>query len=291
MISIIVCSVNNSLFKQFESSVNETIGAEFEIIKIDNKNNRYSICEAYNTGAISARFNHICFAHEDIVFRSNNWGTILKDAFENNHNIGIIGIAGSKYKSLAPSGWPSGHPNADCYNLIQQNKNDRLLQIFNRENKDTMAEVKVLDGAFLFTTKQIWAYNKFDEKTFTGFHGYDLDFCLQVGKNHKLIVCFELLIEHLSTGSENKDWLINSILLSKKWKDHLPIGNLSYQDKLSVEWYQKRLFALKMRIHGFSLFKITAIFLKFGYMRFFNLDGNISFLKEIIRATVKRSLA
>src|ERR1700744_2986719 len=119
MISIIVCSVNEELFRKFEKSVADNIGVEFEIIKIDNTGNRYGICEAYNKGAASAKFEYLCFAHEDILFRSDNWGQVLIKAFEGDEHIGVIGVAGSKYKSLAPSGWPTGNAKADRYQLIQ----------------------------------------------------------------------------------------------------------------------------------------------------------------------------
>lgn len=283
MISVIVCSNKANLFVEFEKSVTETIGVEFEIIKIDNKCNKYGICEAYNLGASSAKFEYVCFAHEDILFQTTNWGLILYQTIKNDSKIGLIGVAGSKYKSLSPGGWPNGLINLDCYNLIQCYGNEKVIQIANPEN-GPIAEVKVLDGVFLFTKKTIWKSNQFDSKTFKGFHAYDLDFCLQIGKQYKLIICYQFLIEHRSQGLQNKEWMLNTILLSKKWNDYLPIGNLTHAEKKHVEWCQKRLFALKMMVCGFSIFKVLIVFIRFGFVKFFNLQGNISFLGEIIKS-------
>ncbi len=289
MISIIVCSINGKLFKQFEESVASTIGIEYEIIRIDNKNNRYNICEAYNLGASSAKFNYLCFAHEDILFKSNNWGLILKNIFEADDKIGIVGIAGSKYKSLAPSGWPGGQSALDCYNLVQTYGDEEINQVFNPEPGNPLVEVKTLDGVFLFTKKAVWEQNQFDSDTFKGFHCYDLDFCLQAGKNYKLMVCYQLLIEHFSSGSENKNWAIASIQLSKKWNQYLPVGEVDHKNKIAIEWRQKRLFALKMKINGFGVSQILPVFFGFGYLKFFSWSGNISFIKEFI-TSIKRKV-
>jgi hypothetical protein len=124
MISIIICSVHPSLFILIEENISKTIGTPpFEIIKIDNTNNQYGICTAYNTGAAAAKFPYLCFVHEDVIFRSMNWGEELISFFEKNQETGLIGIAGSKYKSLSPGSWVNGLPSLDCLNLIQHGKN------------------------------------------------------------------------------------------------------------------------------------------------------------------------
>jgi Glycosyltransferase like family len=276
------------LFEKFKNSVAGTIGIEFEIIKIDNTNNIYSICEAYNQGAGLAKFQYVCFAHEDILFTSKNWGLILKEIFENDNKVGAVGVAGSKYKSLAPGGWPNGVVNLDCINLIQCYGNEKALQLSNPENNNLLVEVKVLDGVFLFTRKTIWEINQFDSQTFKGFHGYDLDFCLQVGRQYKIMVTYQFLIEHKSVGMQNKDWMINAVLLSKKWNDYLPVGNLTYKEKRDVEWAQKKLFALKMRVCGFSFSQVLSVFLRFGYVKFFSFKGNFLFVVEIFNSTLSK---
>lgn len=288
MISIIVCSINELLFSDFKKSIYETISGDFEIIRIDNTNNIYGICEAYNKGAAMAKSSYLCFAHEDILIKTKNWDLILKTIFEQNTQTGIIGVAGSKYKSLSPGGWPNGVLNLDRYNFIQCNKDEKTMLYANPDNNDIITEVKTLDGVFLFTKKEIWENNKFDAVTFKGFHNYDLDFCLKVGLSHKLFVCYQVLIEHLSSGSENANWIKDSILLSKKWKAYLPVGELAYQYKTNIEWHHKRMFALKMAINNFSLFNIVSVFLGFGYIKYFNLKGNLSFLREFITSISKK---
>ena len=288
VISIVVCSINDILFENFQKSVSETIGTTYEIIKITNTNNVYCISEAYNLGAKQAKFEYLCFAHEDILFKTFNWGPLAIDLFNLDSNVGLVGIAGSKYKSLSPGGWATGFVFLDCYNLIQCYGDNKSLQVANPDKGLQWAEVKTLDGVFLFTKKIIWDNHRFDEKTFNGFHGYDLDFCLQIGQTYKLLVSYQFIIEHISFGRINRAWILSSILLSKKWKNLLPVGNWPQNVKKEVEWSEKRLFFLKMLVYKFTIFHSTKVFFDYGYLKFFNLKGNLLFIKEALNSKIKK---
>ena len=54
------------------------------------------------------QFENLCFLHEDIAFRSQDWGDIIEKKLQD-PNCGIIGFTGSpiKFKSLS-----STHPSA-----------------------------------------------------------------------------------------------------------------------------------------------------------------------------------
>lgn len=286
MISIIVCSINENLFKKFAENVAITIGTSYEIIKIDNSANLYSLAEAYNHGAEKATFPYLCFVHEDVLFVTNDWGVLLLNSFACNPQTGAIGIAGSNYKSLSPSGWPTLQQNLDNYNFIQYfHKWDKnILQTNGSNGNQSLAEVKVIDGVFICTTKIIWNNNKFDSKTFSGFHAYDLDFSLQVGIDHKIMITYQILLVHRSEGVLGKEWIKQVILLSKKWKNHLPQGNLCYKERVRIEWQQKRIFFLNMLIHKYAIKDALFVFFDFGYCRYFSFRGNMLFSKEILQS-------
>jgi hypothetical protein len=290
MISIIVCSVNAALFAKLEANISNTIGTEFEIIKIDNSNNQYSISSAYNIGAASAKSPFLCFIHEDIIFHSTGWGAELQSFFETNKEAGLVGLAGSKYKSLSPGSWVNGQSSLDCFNLIQHNpkNNENEIQNFNPDQNKLYVEVQTIDGLFLFTTRHVWSQMRFDETTFKGFHCYDLDFALQVGRKYKIYVTYTMLLEHLSMGSLNNHWIEQSILLSEKWKDVLPVGKLQFAEKRKLEWKQKRLFFQKMLIYGSSSADALSVLFRFGYVRFFSFSGNIRLISEIIGSILKK---
>lgn len=287
MISIVVCSINQENFSAFETSLSNSIGVEYEIIRIENSITDYSIAKAYNLGAKKAIYPYICFVHEDVFFRNEKWGADLIKFFERNPSAGVVGIAGSTVKTLIPSIWANGLFDTDYYNLIQYYKEtDSSAHLHFRNGNEDYVEVKTLDGVFLFTTKEIWATHKFDE-TLAKFHCYDLDFCIQVGQHRKNYVAFTVLLEHLSNGSLNKDWTAASIRLSEKWKHVLPLGNLDKKKMRAIEWKNRRVFFYRMNILKYAPKQIISQFLKWNYLKNFSLIDHLSFAKELLKLKLK----
>ena len=50
MVSIIICSVSPLLLEDLKQNIAQTIGVEYEIIAIDNREKRWPIAKAYNYG-------------------------------------------------------------------------------------------------------------------------------------------------------------------------------------------------------------------------------------------------
>lgn len=226
MISIIICSVNPQLLAAVKLNIADTVGLPFEVIAIDNRNTSAGICEVYNNGATKARFDLLCFMHEDIIIQTKNWGKIVAELLNPQTGIGLVGVAGSYYKTFSPSGWGAASGDTDCLNIIQGFKNkgpeDNLILYKNPFNQKH-TEAAVLDGVWLCTTRDIALETKFDQQTFTGFHCYDLDFSLNVGQYHKVVVTYEILLTHLSDGSYTRTWMMETIKLHDKWKNYLPV--------------------------------------------------------------------
>lgn len=225
MVSIIVCSTNSVLFTYFQQNVADTIGVPFEIIKV---NKPSSICSGYNTGAAGAKYSHLCFVHEDVKFLTQNWGLKLIDHFNAAPLTGLLGVAGNVYRKKMPSTWPQAY----LKNITTHRIN--IIQNFKYRKKEThhvlvnplhekKSRVVNLDGVFLATKKEIFKANNFDERLLKGFHGYDLDLCMQIGQNYEIYVVFDILIEHFSEGKCDCGCLCDYITLSKKWEANLPV--------------------------------------------------------------------
>ena len=56
MLSIVICSVLPERLLQISQNIHDTIGVEYEIIAIDNKEKKWPIARAYNEGACQARY-------------------------------------------------------------------------------------------------------------------------------------------------------------------------------------------------------------------------------------------
>lgn len=267
MISIVVSSYRDHLFSNFEKNIQSTIGnTPYEIIRIKNSG-ELGICEAYNKGGLLANFPFLIFCHEDILFHTKNWGNLLIQAYQYDPSIGLLGVIGSRYKALFYSGWANDTSLASAFMIgthygqsnLKKIKNGVINEIaFNKrvsipniffETNIVNEEVVVLDGMFLATQKKVFNEFKFDEKTFKGFHCYDLDYSMQILTKYKVVVNYNILVEHLSAGSFNEDWMIDTRLFSNKWLHHLPCENKNYSSKEKAK-FEYKAYEQFMRING-----------------------------------------
>ncbi|OIV43184.1 glycosyltransferase [Flavobacterium johnsoniae] len=144
MISIIICSRNIHLYDKVYKSIQETIGIlDYEIIRIDNSIENLSITKAYNKGIQKSKYEYLLFVHEDVIFHTLNWGQIVINTFESNLKLGLIGVAGAKYKSKYPSAFWHTKEELLNMNLIQHYpyKPSRYVKLgFRERNEENVAE-------------------------------------------------------------------------------------------------------------------------------------------------------
>ncbi len=241
MISVLICSADNSLLNQVKTNIEETIGVEHEILFFDNLEKK-GICEVYNSLAARAKFSYLCFVHEDILFQTLNWGLLLADIFSKNPAIGVVGVAGSKYKSKCFSGWYSGIPGFDCANILHRySYGDEAIYLQpNKEN--VLEEVVCLDGVFICSRKEVWQQSKFNEADLKGFHFYDIDFSLRASRICKIAVTYDVNIIHITKGGDFGDnWVTTAIGYHIRFGKMLPGTKLvdhsySIEEKISKTW-------------------------------------------------------
>lgn len=224
MISIIVCSTHNDIPKCLKENIKDSIGVPYELIIIDNSKNKYSIFEAYNVGIEKAGFPILCFIHEDIMFRSSNWGKLLCRAIETDSSIGVIGAIGSTMVFQNPFGWWDGPA---VGRVIESEKKKCITQKFKQcdDTEPDLSEVVTCDGLFLAMPKSVFKDISFDAKTFSGFHCYDMDICLQAFTfGYKVMVIKNITLEHFSFGNLNQALVDGYYSLWEKWKEQLPIS-------------------------------------------------------------------
>lgn len=232
MISIIICSRNNIFLNKLKTNLKEFSKFKNEIIVIDNSKNNYSIFEAYNLGLQKVSKPVICFLHEDVLIKTQNWDEILLQIFNKDSKIGLLGIAGSFSKSVMPSAWWDC-PEKDRATFILQHYNDGRIELINYGfNKGNIKEVTVIDGVFMVVRKNLNI--QFDE-TIKGFHCYDLDLALKsIKKGYKNIVTNAILVEHFSIGSLNEHWLNTSFYYHQKNHELIKTINRTNR-KLEIE--------------------------------------------------------
>lgn len=257
MLSVIVCSRKKELDETFVNNINNTVGIDYEIINIDNSDNKYSIFTAYNLGYERSKYPYLCFVHEDVLFHSNNWGVKVVEHLQDTQT-GIIGVAGGDLVPRVPSSWSTlisaGH------NIIESHKvkkNEFEVTIKPKDYNKSKRSSLTLDGVFMCMKRDLMKVIHFDEN-FKGFHGYDYDITLQsVVAGYVNYVIYDIKIEHFSGGRTSIEYFRNLILVFRKWEKHLPLTgkNITEEERHTLAEIEKqKLFQLtkKMVRKGFD---------------------------------------
>jgi hypothetical protein len=232
-ISVVICSKTPSLLSKLTENIEQTIGCNYELIVVSNLDNKFSIFEAYNYGLDESISDIICFIHEDILFHSNNWGVYVNSVFRDTHEIGLLGVAGSRVKSDIPSGWWECDKAHQVVNIIQHRQDGSVELLEFGFNKNSEQEVAVIDGVFMCFNKN--SQIRFNENL-KGFHNYDLSISLDFSKKgYKVLVTNQILLEHFSNGTIDSKWVNSAVKFNKLYIKDLPkvkgVGKFSSNDK------------------------------------------------------------
>ncbi|WP_375416583.1 glycosyltransferase [uncultured Hymenobacter sp.] len=227
MISVIICSRGPAYRAEVTDNIAATIGVPYELVVVDNSANQYGICAAYNEGAARSRYEVLCFAHEDIEFRTPGWGAIVAEILRDT-SIGVLGTAGGKWLAKVPSSWWGCGPEHLSINLHDASRDGQFSKTtFSQPEGQPLADVAAVDGLWLCTRKQVWAQFPFDAHTFPDFHFYDVDFCASVLARYRVCVTFRVDITHFSRGNFNDSWYVNADRFYRKHAHRLPLGTVA----------------------------------------------------------------
>lgn len=155
MLSIIICSVSPERLEQVTRNIHDTIGVDYEIIAIDNREKQWSIARAYNEGASRAHYPFLFFVHEDVKFHSVGWGKCIEKKLKE-PDCGVIGFAGSKVKLKCYSGWGDVYK-WDVIFYYQSVGTETQFRVASVTMEHPFKEVLVLDGFAMFVRKDVWA--------------------------------------------------------------------------------------------------------------------------------------
>ena len=199
MISIVICNRHSQLDPSIVKNIQETIAVNNEIIPIDNSDGRYNIFQSYN----------------DVLFKGNDWGTTVDRIFAEDEKIGALGVDGGHFMPDCPCSWTSCYTTS--FRTWRDDKDGVCREYSNTEfaNGQRLVEVASIDGLWMCIRRSLFDTIRFDDKTFTGFHCYDSDICMQILATGYCI--------HNSDGTYNPTFFKNLELWNKKWHHMLPV--------------------------------------------------------------------
>lgn len=221
--------------RKFIKHIDETIGVQHKIICYPNFN-QFSLPQVYNDAIKTHKVDNCIFVmcHNDMIYKTKNWGKLLLTKF-NNSRFDIIGVAGTTYLPASGMWWED---RTKMCGIVEHTNG--ISEWVSEYSKPIVGvkEVVAIDGLMIaFNPDTI--IHKFDEE-FTGFHFYDLSFCIPNyldGCNIGVTTVIRVL--HKSIGQTNQQWENNRIQFAKKFEDELPLTLIpEYKDiivKLNAE--------------------------------------------------------
>jgi len=218
MFSLIICSRNSDISDKLKNNISSTIGEhEYEIIVVDNSENQYNIFQAYNVGVERAKYEFLCFMHEDILYMTDDWGSIVAKDFEDS-KVGMLGVVGGRYVGKYQTYWFSSGFNAGQFY-------DNNLNLWKWPDTVKDSDVVAIDGLWMCVRKKLFDSGiiKWDMETYNGFHFYDMDMSMQVlSSGYSIRLVKDLLIQHISFGKLGKPFWMSCVRFHKKWHSFLP---------------------------------------------------------------------
>jgi len=223
MVSIIICSRENTISQELSVNIAETVSCAYELIVIDNSKNIYSIFEAYNLGIDRSNGEYLCFMHDDIFIHSGGWGNTIQNIFSDDRQIGLIGVAGAKIKTKMPSAWWDCPEDQKVIHIIQHYPNQEKEIVKLGFGTEQYVEAVAIDGVFMAMRRDNRI--RFNTKM-TGFHNYDLNISFEYKKHgYKIIVTNKILTEHFSLGTLNEAWVRSTHKIHDIYIKLLPLSN------------------------------------------------------------------
>lgn len=212
-----------------------------ECVFVDNRDRRYGLCAAYNEGVDRARGEVIVFVHDDVRFLEAGWGARLLDEFGADESLGLVGVAGGQVLARAAPWWPILWDSfavsrvSHAYGLRRFPRIGRLRRYWvgyrNPIPSDRLRmEAVTVDGLCMAVRATVFERVRFDDVTFTGFHMYDADLCMQVRRTHRVLVLPDLYLKHYYRPKPAAMALFRKDLqrFLEKYRDDLPVASVPW---------------------------------------------------------------
>jgi GT2 family glycosyltransferase len=205
--------------QKFIKHIDETIGVQHKTVCYPNFN-QFSLAQVYNDAIKTHKADNCIFVmcHNDMIYKTRNWGKLLLTKF-NNSRFDIIGVAGTTYLPASGMWWEDR--SKMCGIVEHTNGITEWVSEYSKPIPG-IKEVVAIDGLMIAFNPDIIVHG-FDEE-FTGFHFYDLSFCMPNyldGCNIGVTTVVRVL--HKSIGQTNQQWENNRIQFAKKYEEELPL--------------------------------------------------------------------
>ncbi len=226
MLNVVISShLSDEENNLFLKHITKTVGCKTNILLFNNFN-EHSLTKIYNNAIIMGleKSPYFVFIHNDIIFKTKNWGTLLLNKLKNS-KFDIIGVAGSTTLGADGVWWSNKN---DMIGVVEHTNGYSVWKSIYRElNKGETKQVAVIDGLFMGVDCSSIEH-RFDEE-FDGFHMYDISFCFpNTLDGCNIGVTTDIRVLHKSIGLTNDGWEKNRKKFIEKYKNDIPFSITDY---------------------------------------------------------------
>ena len=200
-VSLVVCSIRPEKFDAVCANYRALLrDVPHEIIGIHDAR---SLCEGYNRGIRRSTGEIVILSHDDVVILNPDFAARLCAHLSDQDLIGVAGTTRLIGGNWVDAGWPHLHGQIGS----QIHQPGKLVVTAYQVRGATVSGAQALDGAFLALRREAFERVQFDERTFDGWHLYDLDFVFSAHlAGLRTAVCNDLCLVHNSVGAYAKEW-------------------------------------------------------------------------------------
>lgn len=199
--TVVFCSPNEARLEAARARLEESLaGTGSDLVPILAPR---SLASAYNAAARAARHDRIAFIHDDVALLSDAPWEVLAAALD---HVDVVGLAGSE-RATGPAVLWSGHPHLHGWISYPAADGIAVEAAPLSLRCGLVRGIQALDGVLIAARTKAALAVGFDERTFGGFHFYDLDFSVRAHEDgFSLAVTTDVLALHASRGGFGEAW-------------------------------------------------------------------------------------
>lgn len=216
LVSVIICSIAEKRFQQVSAMYMRLLDrVPHEIIGIHDAR---SLCEGYNRGVARSKGEILVFSHDDVDILTPDFAARLVASLDQHDLIGAVGATYLSGATWFGCGWP--HLRGQIG--VPAESGAGIVANFFGTYGIVAEGVQVMDGFFLATRRTLALQLPFDEKTFDGWHLYDIDFSFSAHlKGFRCAIANDLVMVHASRGKFDEKWNFYRDRFLEKHENHL----------------------------------------------------------------------
>lgn len=181
-IAFVTCVNNEDLYKEcvrYIDNLNVPSGYEVEKIPLRGK---ASMTSAYNEAITKSNSKYKIYLHQDTFIINKNFIFDCLSIFEENKQVGMLGVIGAETVPISAIWWDSQHKKGKVY---ESSVGRIQLLDFDSEDEERYTEVQSIDGLIMITQYDV----NWKEDIFDGWHFYDIAQCMEfINEGYKIAI-------------------------------------------------------------------------------------------------------